>query len=124
MTPVTTCIKQYHGVPIAAVEGDEGSIRSKEEIAELLDLVKQQLNTPRLLVHRKLIQESMFDLKSGFLGELTEKIQQHQIKLAVVGQFNVGESLVLKAYLFNSRLNHLACFFKNERQAIEWLTEG
>lgn len=115
---------QENGQLIAEVSGAPGSIRDPETINDLIGKVAFEHRISRLLAGRELIDESFFDLKSGFAGELTQKISNYRLMLAVYGDFSIFESLALKAYLLESRLSKTVRFFPKREAALDWLSKA
>ena len=112
------------GVTFAEVTGEKKSIRDMASIMDLIGDIAFNHHCDRVLVEREMIDESFFDLKSGFAGELTQKITNYRMKLAVVGEFNLLESLALKAYLYESNLGKTVRFTPDRDAAIAWLKKA
>lgn len=115
---------QENGQLIAELNGSPGSIRDVNTINDLIGQVVFEHKINRLLAARELIDESFFDLKSGFAGELTQKVSNYRLMLAVYGDFSMFESLALKAYLFESRLSKSVRFFPKRETALDWLSKA
>jgi hypothetical protein len=109
------------GVTFAEVTGEKKSIRDMASIMDLIGDIAFNHRCDKVLVDRKLIDESFFDLKSGFAGELTQKITNYRMKLAVVGDFSWVESLALKAYIYESNLGKTVRFTSDRDAAVAWL---
>ena len=115
---------QINGVSVAEVTGGEGSINSMQAILDLIGDIAFTLRCDRVLVDRSLIDESFFDLKSGFAGELTQKFSTYRMKLAVTGDFSMFENLALKAFLYESNLGKTVRFVSSRAKALEWLSQA
>lgn len=113
-----------NGIAIAEVTGEEGSIRGMKTIIDLIGEISFNYGCDRILVDRELIDESFFDLKSGFAGELTQKFSNYRMKLAVTGDFSMFESLALKAFLYESNLGKTVRFVSDRMKAIDWLSKA
>ena len=114
----------HHGsAKIAEIEGQDKEIKSTEDITALMDqAVSQQAD--KLLARRKLIDESFFDLKSGFAGKLTDRLKEKKLKLAVVGEFNFIENIALKAYIKDKKLGDMVMISRNREEALDWLSRA
>ena len=115
---------QKNGVTIAEVTGEESSIRGMQTIIDLIGEISFSYGCDRILVDRALIDESFFDLRSGFAGELTQKFSNYRMKLAVTGDFSMFESLALKAFLYESNLGKTVRFISDRMKAIDWLRKA
>ena len=109
---------------IAEVTGGAKSIKSMDAVMDLIGKVAFEHRLQKILLKREQIDESFFDLKSGFAGELAQKLSNYQLKMAVVGDFNFIESLALKAYIHESNLGRTAYFTKSRAAAVAWLQKA
>lgn len=114
----------HHGsVNIAEIEGQDKEIKSQEAISGMMDEAAAQ-GVDLLLARRALIDESFFDLKSGFASKLTRELVEKNLKLAVVGEFNFLESIALKAYIKDKKLGEFVRICKNKQDALDWLSKA
>ncbi len=116
-------VLEEKGRRIAEIIGSDKEIRSVETITELMEEARQ-LQVSHLLANRALIDESFFDLKSGFAGRLAARLSEYGQKLAVVGEFNFLESLALKAYIQEKKLKGQVYFDKSRERALNWLSKA
>lgn len=113
----------HQGVQVAEVTGEPKSLKGTEAVHDLIGEIAFNHRVPRVLASRELVDESFFDLRSGFAGELAQKIANHRMKLAVVGDFNFVESLALKAFIYESNLGNTVRFLKDREKALDWLVQ-
>lgn len=90
-------IIEHEGARIAEITGDKGEIKGMAAIMDLIGDIAFNHRVNKILADRELIDESFFDLRSGFLGELTQKFTNYKLKLAITGDFSFIESLAMKA---------------------------
>lgn len=114
-------ILQVQGVQVAEVTGLPHSLKGMEMVLDLIGDLAFNHKVTRVLMDRSLIDESFFDLKSGFAGELSQKFTNYRMKLAVTGNFKLIESLAMKAYIRESNLGQTVHFTRDRERALEWL---
>lgn len=113
-----------NGMKIAELTGEKNSINGMDRVMDLLGEINFLHKCTRVLVDRSLIDESFFDLKSGFAGELTQKISTYRMRLAITGRFNLIENLALKAYIYESNLGKTVRFASSRDEALTWLSRN
>ncbi|HHT07614.1 MAG: DUF4180 domain-containing protein [Christensenellales bacterium] len=106
---------------IARLEGEAGSINSVDQIKELMREVKTAHQSVKVLLRREMIDEGKFDLRSGFVKELSQLFTQLDMRLAMVGEFNLLERVALKAYAQQTGLGKTVYITKTEQDALRWL---
>lgn len=111
-----------NGVKIAELTGEANSIKGMGAVMDLLGEILFLHKCSRVLADRSQIDESFFDLKSGFAGELTQKISNYRMKLAITGRFNLIENLALKAFIYESNLGKTVRFASSRGEALAWLS--
>lgn len=116
-------ILAHGGCQIAEITGEDRAITSIKMIASLMDEAAA-LHVNRLLANRGLIDESFFDLKSGFADKLVQQLKAKNLRLAVTGEFNWVETLALKAYIKKRGIDKQVFFAKAREDALDWLSQG
>ena len=66
-----------------------------------------------IVLYKECIDESFFDLKTGFAGEVLQKFANYRLKLAIVGDFSHYTSKSLKDFIYECNKGNLV-YFKNE----------
>lgn len=115
---------EQDGARIAEVRGEDKAIKGMPDVLDLIGEIAFNRGISRVLLRRELIDESFFDLKSGFAGELAQKFTTYRLKLAVVGDFSWVTSLALKAYIRESNLKDTVFFTPRREAALNWLARG
>ena len=113
----------HGGRQIAEITGEDRAITSSEVIGDLMDEAAG-LQVNRLLARRGLIDESFFDLKSGFADGLVQQLKAKNLRLAVTGEFSWVETLALKAYIKKHGIEKQVFFAKAREAALDWLSQG
>lgn len=117
-------ILRFQDQNIAEITGEQGEIKGMDAIMDLIGDIAFNHRVDKILADRTLIDESFFDLRSGFLGELTQKFTNYRLKLAITGDFSFIESLAMKAYIAESRLGKTVRFAKSREDGLRWLAQG
>lgn len=116
-------ILAHGGCQMAEITGEDKTITSSEVISGLMDEAAG-LHVNRLLANRGLIDESFFDLKSGFADQLVQQLKATNLRLAVTGEFSWVETLALKAYIKKHRIEKQVFFAKAREAALDWLSRS
>ena len=115
---------QTDGVTITEVCGEPKAIRGMESVTALMDELDALGGASRVLAARELVDDSLFDLKSGFAGELAKQLTRRGMKLAVYGSLGLLEDLALKAFILEAKLGETVRFTKTRADALRWLAKG
>ena len=113
----------HGGHQIAEIMGEDKAITSSEVISSLMDEAVR-LQADRLLARRGLIDESFFDLKSGFADRLVQQLKAKNLRLSIMGEFSWVETLALKAYIKKHGIQKQVFFAKAREDALDWLSQG
>ncbi len=112
------------GADIAEVCGEPKAIRGMESVTALMDELDALGGASRVLAARELVDEGLFDIKSGFAGELAKQLTRRGMKLAVYGSLGLLEGLALKAFILDAKLSETVRFAKTRADALRWLARG
>ena len=115
-------ITAHRGEQIALITAENGEIKSADTIVRLMDDIKHKHHADKMLADRGLIDESFFDLRSGFLVTLSEAFATHRLNLAITGDFSFVENLAIKAYLAKHGLGKAVRFARNREEGLDWLS--
>lgn len=102
---------------IVLIESDEIVFQNT---ADALDIVFSA-NAGCVIVNKENIDESFFDLRTGFAGELLQKLVNYNCRLAIVGDFSVYSSKALKDFIYECNNGKNFCFVDSIEKALEKL---
>ena len=68
---------------------------------DLLDLIAN-LHSRKIVLHKENLDESFFDLKSGFAGEILQKASNYSVQIGIIGNFTNYKSKSLQAFIYES----------------------
>lgn len=88
------------GINIAVVRNDTLVISDVQSALDLLATVQYEVDSKRIIIHKSLISESFFDLKTGLAGEILQKFINYKVKIAIVGDFSMYASESLKDLIY------------------------
>ena len=76
-----------------------------------------------VILEKRQIVPSFFDLKTGFAGEVLQKFSNYQIRFAIVGNFSDTNSQSLKDFIYESKKGKRINFVASWEEAIHHLSE-
>ncbi|OHX31483.1 DUF4180 domain-containing protein [Bacillus mycoides] len=114
---VVTC-----GINIAVVTNDTLVISDVQSALDLLATVQYEVDSKRIIIHKSLISESFFDLKTRLAGEILQKFINYRVKIAIVGDFSMYASESLKDFIYECNNGNDIFYLATEQQAIEKLS--
>jgi hypothetical protein len=71
-----------------------------------------------IIVHQQNIDQSFFELRSGFAGDMLQKVVNYRLRLAIIGDFAVYESKSLKAFIAESNRSNTIVFVSTVEEAL------
>lgn len=77
--------------------------------------------TRTVSVHRDHIHDSFFDLKTGFAGEVLQKVSNYRKRLILLGDFSRVESRSLRDFIYECNRGGQVLFVTSLEQALELL---
>lgn len=78
----------HDGRTIAVVSGSEILVSDVQSALDLMATVRYETDYDRIVIHKALLSEGFFDLKTRLAGEILQKFINYQLKAAVVGDFS------------------------------------
>ncbi len=90
------------------------------EVYEALDIIfaaTYESNCNKVILKQENINESFFNLRTGFAGELLQKLVNYNCKLAIVGDFSVYDSKALRDFIFECNKGKDFYFAENIEEA-------
>ncbi|MBO7682225.1 MAG: DUF4180 domain-containing protein [Clostridia bacterium] len=81
-------VKPVGGLDIAVVNADEVFLRDADTAEQLFLTVKTQGGTNLIAINQEAFPQKFWDPLTGFPGKVLDRLQQHDVKMAVVGDFN------------------------------------
>ncbi|MGH0429757.1 DUF4180 domain-containing protein [Bacillus hominis] len=110
------------GINIAVVRNDTVLISDVQSALDLMATVQYEVDSKRIIIHKSLISESFFDLKTRLAGEILQKFINYKVKSAIVGDFSMYTSESLKDFIYECNKGKDIFFLATEQQAIEKLS--
>lgn len=88
------------------------------EVDDFLDVIVNA-GSHNLIIHAEAIDGRFFDLKSGLLGEVLQKMSNYKVTLAVIGDFSGYSSKSLKAFMVECSRDRRVVFAENIESAMK-----
>lgn len=99
---------------------DDVIINSEQDILDLIVDVEYQFDCKNIIVHRNNLNESFFELKSGFAGNILLKLSNYKINFGIIGDFSdLGNTF--HDFIFEANKNGQTVFTSNIDEAIALL---
>ena len=120
-----TKIIRHGGAAIAVLHSDTPLFTDAASALDLAMTLRYQNGCDRLAVNREALPEDFFRLRTGFAGEVLQKLVNYRFKFAVFGDFSVFQSKPLRDFIRESNRGRDIFFATDEEQAIQkLLTSG
>ena len=89
--------------------------------SDLIMSARYDSNCSNIIISKENIDESFFDLRTGFAGEIMQKFTNYRFRVAVVGDFSIYTSKNLQDFLYESNQGNAVFFVADIDKAIEKL---
>ncbi|NWK69693.1 DUF4180 domain-containing protein [Bacillus paramycoides] len=110
------------GIKIAVVRNDTVVISDVQSALDLMATVQYEVDAKRIIIHKSLISEDFFNLKTRLAGEILQKFINYKVKIAIVGDFSMYASESLKDFIYECNKGKDIFYLATEQQAIEKLS--
>jgi hypothetical protein len=110
------------GIDIAIIRNDTVVISDVQSTLDLMATVQYEVDAKRIIIHKSLISESFFDLKTRLAGDILQKFINYSVKIAIIGDFSMYTSKSLKDFIYECNKGKDIFFLATEQQAIEKLS--
>ena len=84
---------------------------------DFLDIV-MNLPSDRVIIHKSILNEAFFELRSGVAGEILQKAANYQVRLAIVGDYSAYESKSLRDFIYESNKGNSIVFVSTLSEAL------
>ncbi|MGE7881783.1 DUF4180 domain-containing protein [Bacillus sp. NPDC094077] len=109
-------------INIAVIRNDTLVISDVQSALDLMATVQYEADAKRIIIHKSLINESFFDLKTRLAGEILQKFINYKVKIAIIGDFSMYASESLKDFIYECNKGTDIFYLATEKQAIEKLS--
>ncbi|MDD2621127.1 MAG: DUF4180 domain-containing protein [Syntrophomonadaceae bacterium] len=106
---------------VAIIESSDVLINNVHDALDLMATISHMYDCNKMVVSKTSITESFFDLKTGLAGEILQKYTNYNMKIAIVGNFEMYNSKSLKDFIFESNKGRQVFFLPEEETAIDRL---
>lgn len=89
-------------------------------ITHAQEFLEVLMNAPanQVIIHKENLTDSFFDLRSGVAGEMLQKVVNHRMQLAVVGDFSMLTSTSVRAFISESNRSGHVIFAASREEAL------
>ncbi|WP_211749412.1 DUF4180 domain-containing protein [Paenibacillus sp. Marseille-Q4541] len=113
---------EMNNINIAIVNGSEIVIKDVQSALDLMATVQYEAGCNRICIHKSLVSENFFDLKTRLAGEILQKFINYHVKVAFIGDFSVYSSKSFQDFVYECNSGKDIFFLPTEQQAIEKLS--
>jgi hypothetical protein len=104
------------------VSGSETLIGDVQSALDLMATVRYEADCDHIVIHKSLLSESFFDLRTRLAGEILQKFINYQLKVAIVRDFSEYSSRSLRDFIYECNNGQDIFFLPTEQEAIEKLS--
>ena len=89
------------GINIAVIRNDKVLISDVQSALDTMATVQNEVDAETyIIIHKSLISEDFFDLKTRLAGDILQKFINYKVKIAIVGDFSMYTSKSLKDFIY------------------------
>lgn len=117
-------IETINNINIAVFCGEEKAIYDLDSGLDFLMTAWHETQCNRVVINKKAVDESFFDLKTKLLGEFLQKAVTYQTKIAFYGDFENYDSKALKDFIYECNRGKDIFFGKTEKEAVDLISQA
>ncbi len=114
-------ISEKENSKVAIIETADVLINNTQDALDLMATIGHMYECDKMVISEAAITKSFFDLKTGVAGEILQKYTNYNMKLAIVGDFEICNSKSLKDFIYESNKGNQVFFLREEKAAIDRL---
>jgi len=114
-------INESENSKVAIVESSDVLVNNTQDALDLMATINHLYECNKLIVNQASITEAFFDLKTGIAGEILQKFTNYNVKIAIIGDFDIYISKSLRDFIFESNKGRQVFFLPDEKAAIDKL---
>ena len=117
-------ITKLNNKNIALIKADGVIIKDGQSALDLIMSARYDSNCSNIIINKESIDESFFDLRTGFAGEIMQKFTNYRFRVAIVGDFSIYTGKNLQDFLYESNQGNAVFFVNNIDAAVEKLDKS
>ncbi|MBL3821682.1 MULTISPECIES: DUF4180 domain-containing protein [Bacillus cereus group] len=110
------------GINIAIIRHDRVLISDVQSALDTMATVQYKVDAKHIIIHKSLISEDFFDLKTRLAGDVLQKFINYKVKIAIIGDFSMYTSKSLQDFIYECNKGNDIFYLSTEQQAIEKLS--
>lgn len=111
----------YNGAPYVTCMRHDEVILSPQDVLDMMAWGGEH-DTNRILLREEQIAPAFYDLKTGFAGEVLQKLANYGCRLAIAGSFAAVRSERFRELMREANKGQQIRFADTEQDAAAWLT--
>lgn len=108
----------------AVIESHDILIKDTQDALDLMATIRHMYDCDKMVVNKSAVTESFFDLKTGIAGEILQKYTNYNMKIAIVGDYEIYTSKSLKDFIYESNKGSQVFFLADEKEALDRLHDA
>lgn len=121
--PAEFMLGSCNGAPYVTCMRSEEVIHSPQDFLDMMAWGGEH-DTNRILLREEHIAPSFYDLKTGFAGEVLQKLSNYGCRLAIAGSFSTVRSERFRELMREANKGRQIRFTHTEQDAVDWLTSS
>lgn len=121
--PAEFMLGSCNGAPYVTCMRSEEVIHSPQDFLDMMAWGGEH-DTNRILLREEHIAPSFYDLKTGFAGEVLQKLSNYGCRLAIAGSFTAVRSERFREMMREANKGQQVRFADTEQDAAGWLTSA
>jgi len=114
-------ISEKENSKVAIIESADVLINNTQDALDLMATIRHFHECDKMVISEGAITKDFFDLKTGVAGEILQKYTNYNMKMAIVGDFEIYNSKSLKDFIYESNKGNQVFFLREEEAAIDKL---
>lgn len=115
-------IIEQNGNKIVIIKGEQPVFETVQEAIDLLATIDYYDNCKKIAFYKEAIPEKLYDLKTGFAGEVLQKFVQYHNQVAIIGDFSKYKSKAFLDFRYECNNGKQIFFVATEEEAIAKLS--
>ncbi len=106
---------------VAIITDPELSIQNTQDALDLMVEIKHTYDCHKMILPKEKLPEAFFQLSTGLAGEILQKYTNYDMKLAIVGSFDMYDSKSLEDFIRESNRGNQVYFLPDVDIALQVL---
>lgn len=111
-----------NGLRFAVLDDETPILRSEQDALDLIAEMAYTHDAHHLVFPAAALEPAFFDLRSGLAGRVLQKFANHNVRVAVAGDYSVYKSNALRQFIMESNKGRQVYFAASTEEALAKLS--